>query len=789
MTTDAYDRRRRLGPDDDGLVAAARGGDRAALDALLRAYLPLVYNVAARSLDRADAEDVAQETMLRAVAGLDRLRDPGRFRSWLVAIALRETRRFGGRRGADQRWRADEGPEDLPTGRPGPDDDAVRRVEMARQRRHLAAGARWLDADDRELLHLWWLTEADALDRAELPAALGISPAHTRVRLQRLRERLRTARLIAEAIDAVRSPDGCDVLRALLRGWDGRPAPVWRKRIARHLDGCAACGGADLLPPERLLAAVPLLVPPVDLAGAVVERLAGAVAASGPSGGAAAGGGSGPAGPAVAKAGAAVLAVVAVVLAVGMILVDPPGRPERAIATAPTRPGSVPAATSAAPVRPTPSPAAPAGPVAGAGTGGPTWSAGQLAPRDGGRYLYVSGRGDDGNDGRSRAEPLRTLRRAAQLTEPGDTVLVDDGEYVAPGRPDVLPIERSGTADRWITWAALPGARPVVRTTSWNGIRIRASYVTVAGFTVTGLRDELSAAQREAARRGDTSDPAISGNCLSVAELRNADPPRRPHHVVVWGNTVTDCPLNGISAQFADHVTIAHNVAARNAWWSPLGGSGISVKNTWNSDNSTGVKMVVRGNVTYDNQNLVPSVGTGKITDGNGIIVESTDNTDFRGAPLFQTPYAGRTLVENNVSYRNGGRGINVFRTAHVDVVNNTLYRNAAHPDIDIDLAVTDSRDVQVVNNVVVPGPASPAAAVSRSTRVRFDHNLLVGRTLGVADAARLGGDPRFVDPAAGDFRLRPGSPAVDSGAEGPATDVRRVARTGRVDRGAFESG
>ncbi|MEH0986158.1 right-handed parallel beta-helix repeat-containing protein, partial [Micromonospora sp. CPCC 205556] len=438
--------------------------------------------------------------------------------------------------------------------------------------------------------------------------------------------------------------------------------------------------------------------------------------------------------------------------------------------------------------RPRPPATVPAGPAAGAGIGGPTWPAGQLPPTTG-RYLYVSGTGDDGNSGRSRKRPLRTLGRAAALTEPGDTVLVDDGEYREPDRFAVVAIERSGTPQKWITWAAYPGARPVVRATAWHGIWVHASYVTVSGFTITGLREELTAAQRAAARRGDVTDPALSTSCLSVSELRNAPTPRRPHHVVVWGNTMTDCTLNGISAQFADHVTIAHNVTARNAWWSPYAGSGISVHSSWNSDAGTGVKMIVRGNVSHDNQNLVPAAATGRIQDGNGIIVESNDNRDVRGAPLFQTPYTGRTLVENNISYRNGGRGVNVYRAAHVDVVNNTLYRNAAHPDIEIDLTVTECRDVRVANSVVVAGPGSPAAALSRSTGVTFDHNLLVGRTLGVTDRALTSADPRFVDPGDGDFRLAAGSPAVDSGTAtgAPERDARRAARVGGVDRGALE--
>jgi RNA polymerase sigma-70 factor, ECF subfamily len=50
----------------------------------------LAYRVAYGVLrNSADAEDVAQEALLRAYHRFDRLRDPNRFRAWLVRIAFR----------------------------------------------------------------------------------------------------------------------------------------------------------------------------------------------------------------------------------------------------------------------------------------------------------------------------------------------------------------------------------------------------------------------------------------------------------------------------------------------------------------------------------------------------------------------------------------------------------------------------------------------------------------------------------------------------------------------------
>ena len=74
-------------------VVAAQRGDREALDALAAGDLPLVYNIVGRAMNgHPDVDDVVQETMLRAVRGVGDLRDPAAFRSWLVAIAIRQVR-------------------------------------------------------------------------------------------------------------------------------------------------------------------------------------------------------------------------------------------------------------------------------------------------------------------------------------------------------------------------------------------------------------------------------------------------------------------------------------------------------------------------------------------------------------------------------------------------------------------------------------------------------------------------------------------------------------------------
>ncbi|WP_418955543.1 sigma-70 family RNA polymerase sigma factor [Streptomyces tritici] len=242
------------------LVAAARTGDPAARDALAAAYLPLVYNVVGRALNgHADVDDVVQETMVRALDGLGGLREPGRFRSWLVAIAMNQIRR---------RWRVrQQQPQtglDTVAERPDPAGDfvdlTILRLGLSGQRREVAEATRWLDPDDRELLALWWLEAAGRLDRAELAEALGVGAQHAAVRVRRMKEQLETGRGIVRALAA---EPRCPSLADTVATWDGAPSPLWRKRIARHLRDCGACSGTwtGLVPAEGLLVGLGLVAP------------------------------------------------------------------------------------------------------------------------------------------------------------------------------------------------------------------------------------------------------------------------------------------------------------------------------------------------------------------------------------------------------------------------------------------------------------------------------------------------------------------------------------------------
>ncbi|MEU9157319.1 sigma-70 family RNA polymerase sigma factor [Streptomyces sp. NPDC048417] len=244
---------------DTETITAAQDGDQHALDQLVAGSMPFVYNVVGRALGgHLDVDDVVQDTMISMVSGLDGLREAELFRSWLVAIAMQKVR---------ERWRGQQNrpapgflDEVLEAQDPSADfvEATILRLGLSGQRREVTEATRWLDPAERELLSVWWLEASGQFTRAELATALELTPQHTAVRVQRLRERLESARIVVRALGAVsRCPD----LAQLTEGWDGIPAGLWRKRIARHVRACATCGalGQDLVPAERLLAGLALV--------------------------------------------------------------------------------------------------------------------------------------------------------------------------------------------------------------------------------------------------------------------------------------------------------------------------------------------------------------------------------------------------------------------------------------------------------------------------------------------------------------------------------------------------
>ena len=122
--------------------------------------------------DASLAEDAAQSAWMQAWRKLGQLRDLGRLRPWLVAIAANEARQIARRRR----------PHRLPEG-------VAYGVDADPSLADLSAALSALSPDERRLLGLRYALE---LTSDEIGQALGISAGAVRHRLMRLVGRLRT---------------------------------------------------------------------------------------------------------------------------------------------------------------------------------------------------------------------------------------------------------------------------------------------------------------------------------------------------------------------------------------------------------------------------------------------------------------------------------------------------------------------------------------------------------------------------------------------------------------------
>ncbi|MGL4175275.1 MAG: right-handed parallel beta-helix repeat-containing protein [Dermatophilaceae bacterium] len=428
---------------------------------------------------------------------------------------------------------------------------------------------------------------------------------------------------------------------------------------------------------------------------------------------------------------------------------------------------------------------------------------GTLDPPVTGKKYYVSGTGNDDADGRDEQSALRTLQKAAKLTRPGDQVLVMNGSYSKAGpKTNVLDIETGGTADAYIRWSAYPGHQPLVEVDdNYAGIRTSVPYVIIEGFTVKGRAPSLDAAEAERLARGTNFEAAMNNTTYTSSGIASYPSGGKvPHHLIIRNNEVYDNPGSGIFSNGSDYVRIEDNVVHGNSNYSPYATSGISYYQSTAIDNSTDVKMWVRRNISYANENKVPfwysdsNPAERTISDGNGIIVDDarhsqTGDDDPGGGG---DPYVGAFLIENNVVHGNGGRGLNVFKSDRVTARNNTFYGNGRTTDF-TELQVYGADTVLFEANIVAVSGDREVLNTGDATNITYRNTLFWGG-LNPDYPSGEGNlpvqDPLLVKPSQGDFRPQAGSPAVDAQTgTAPKTDIDGTVRPqgAASDLGAYE--
>lgn len=176
---------------DRALVDEAKSGSLDAFEGLVRRYQHRVVNyVQAIVRDSGEAEDVAQETFIRAYRSLGRFRGESAFKTWLYTIATNTARTSLERRGRRERV-ADQSLDDdaraltverVPSHRPDPEATLVMRDAIDRA----------LATLPHELRVAVVLRDVEGLDYKEIAEVTEVPMGTVESRIFRARRKLRT---------------------------------------------------------------------------------------------------------------------------------------------------------------------------------------------------------------------------------------------------------------------------------------------------------------------------------------------------------------------------------------------------------------------------------------------------------------------------------------------------------------------------------------------------------------------------------------------------------------------
>ncbi len=423
-----------------------------------------------------------------------------------------------------------------------------------------------------------------------------------------------------------------------------------------------------------------------------------------------------------------------------------------------------------------------------------------------GRTYYVSPDGDDTASG-GESDPLRTLQAAADRVLPGDTVLVRGGVYRNTEALAVLSIMRGGTSENWVRFANYPGETPKIVFDSLRAVRLEGvSHVVFEGFEIDGqsykVDPEAATRHAEAFKGEDHSQTRFFGVGIRVESAGDVF----PHHIIIRNNKVHDCSGGGIATARADYVLIENNEVYRTSFYTPWGGSAISVWESANHDHNQDVyRTVIKDNICYQNDNKVKFWMIGKYSDGNGIILDALKSNQGIIGDGYSEAYDGRILVVNNVCFLNGGRGVNIYESGNVDVIHNTLYLNGQRDNIENEIEVGRADNCTIYNNIICAKDGRRAVGGYESEGIVVNYNLIHNAEPSDFDygSVVLTGAPRFVSPPdaedpgaqialeAVDFTLLPDSPAIGAGSRERSFPVDRAGRPRPVseapDLGAYE--
>jgi parallel beta helix pectate lyase-like protein len=351
------------------------------------------------------------------------------------------------------------------------------------------------------------------------------------------------------------------------------------------------------------------------------------------------------------------------------------------------------------------------------------------------RSYYVDGTMGHNTAPGDSAQPFQTIQHAANLVNPGDTVVVRNGVY------PVLDIERGGTPGRYVVfraavqWGAILDGGQTSHTQpdgAEYGVYLGAGFVRVQGFEIRNVwHDGISPAS-------GVSDFQITGNHI--------------HDVGRYCET-SGIGLSGMTF-INDNVVIEQNLIH------DIG------------RDSTGENGCTPGNDFWQNHD-------------HGIYLSSGTNVIVRNNVFYNISRGWAIQCYPDV-------------LSQLYIVNNTFAFPNPHEDGHIIIAATLGNAVIANNIFYQPLTAGVWFDGGATSNVIVEYNLTMGGTAAEGNGAGVtlsnnldNIDPKLVNALGVDFQLVTGSPAIDAGVTLPyvTNDFLGTSRPqgAAYDIGAFE--
>lgn len=315
---------------------------------------------------------------------------------------------------------------------------------------------------------------------------------------------------------------------------------------------------------------------------------------------------------------------------------------------------------------------------------------------------FVAPNGSDSAPGTLR-RPWRTVQRALDVLEPGETVFVRAGTY-----RENLSFARAGTRTKTITIRSYPRERVVLRPDANDPsypllIKTGAAYARLQGFViegssipnrvnvyVTGKAHDIELSRSEIRGAEHGSGIYVDHTTFRIQVLANVvhdnNEPGRQHHGIYY--------------------EASNGLVANNVVYGHTHGFGIQLR----TDARAGPDGVIVTNNTVTGNSL------------GGIVVEHT---------------AARITVVNNIAALNKGAGIRGYFSDGDHPEDPAGTGNVVHDN----LVFGNGGYGNLHSDAITSGPSTGASIL------RFGRNFVAA--------------PRFVEAARRNFRLRRGSPAL----------------------------